>query len=324
MKKSLFLLLVLVIGIQISCETDNDTSIDIILTDPCETVFPTPEELRYEAVYDQPIVLNADNPSFYSNEIVEITWTLPEGLSNTELQIIETDTPFSCDDYSKFHDLNNDFSAGYGNQNIHYYITNEIITPLENPKYISYRVRSTDIELMRGYSQWTDVKSFSVLPLSGLNKTTITVPYLFNFITEEVNNEYYSGIISFPNYRLNTIAADNSIDYDKIRSARIIDFESNFITQLSGGENPFTKLILGFDEDINPNENAYPFDVFGEFFPGTFQESPISGNLYGTYSKNLVSDLNNYDLKLAYVLEDTVGSQHEVVINITYEIYTID
>lgn len=325
MSKRVAQILLLTVFIFITaCESDDDNSAEIILTNPCESVIPTPEHLKYIETYDKPIIENTNNATFYSNEIVEIRWTLPNGLSNTELQIIETDAPFTCDDYGKFHDLNNDFSAGYGNQYVHYYSVSQFLLPLENPKYISYRARTKDIELNTGYSHWTDVKSFTILPLSGLNKTTITVPYTFNFITEDNNNEYYSGVTSASDYKLIDIAADNILDFNKIQLVRIIDFESHFLTHLDNGANPFSKLILGFDEAVNPAEDAYPFKVVAEVFPGTFQDNPISGNLYGTYSQNLVSVMNNYDLKLAYLLDDIVGAEHQIQINFTFEVYSID
>lgn len=309
----------------VSCETDNDDNIENNLqpfsTDSCESIFPTPYSLRYEAVYDKPIITQPTNFVFYSNEIVEIRWNLPGNLWSTELQIIESNIPFDCNEYEKFHELNNNFSAGYGNQFVHYYSSTEFLEPIQDSIFVNYRARTTDIESPRGYSKWTDVKSFTIVPLSDLNKVTITVPYTFNFITEEINNEYYSGVTSFPDFRLVDIANDFSLDYNKIRLARVIGLESNFITQLGNGENPFSKLILGFDEAVNPSEDAYPFKVFGEVFPGSFQESPISGNLYGTFTQNLVPEINNYDLKMAYVLEDIVGSQHEITINLTFEIF---
>ncbi|MDC3132680.1 hypothetical protein OA501_00505 [Flavobacteriaceae bacterium] len=315
----------LTIVIQISCETDNADNIENSLqpfsTDSCEGLFPTPDSLRYEAVYDKPLMTQPANFVFYSSEIVEIKWSLPGNLWNTELQIIESNIPFDCNEYQKFHELNNNFSAGYGNQFIHYYSTTEFFEPLQDSIFVSYRARTTDIESPRGYSKWTDVKSFTVVPLSDLNKVTITVPYTFNFITEEINNDYYSGVTLFPNFRLNEIANDYNLDYNKIRLARIVGLEANFITQLGNGENPFSKLILGFNEDTDPNEDVYPFKVFGEIFPGSFQESPISGNLYGTLTQNLVPEINNYDLKMAYVLEDVISSQHEIIINLTFEIF---
>ena len=329
MKKTISqLILISVLVIQISCETDNGedgvNNLQPFSTDSCESVFPTPDSLRYDAVHDKPIITQPTDFVFYSNEIVMIRWNLPGNLWNTELQIIESNTPFNCNDYEKFHELNNNFSAGYGNQFVHLYATTEFLEPIQDSIFVSYRARTTDIESPKGYSKWTDVKSFTVVPLSDLNKITVTVPYTFSFITEEINNEFYSGTTSFPDFRLAEIANDYSLNYDKIRLTRIIGLEANFVTQFGNGENPFSKLILGFNEDIDSNEDAYPFKVFGEVFPGSFQESPISGNLYGTLTQNLVPEMNNYDLKMAYVLEDMVGSQHEVTINLTFEIFSED
>ncbi|MDF4201597.1 hypothetical protein PXD56_01435 [Maribacter sp. SA7] len=325
MKKRILHLVFLFLVIQISCETDNGDNVENNLqpfsTDTCESLFPTPDSLRYEPIYGKPIITQPINSIFYSNEIVEIGWNLPDNLWNTELQIIQTNNSFDCNEYGKFHELNNNFSAGYGNQYVHYYSTTEFLEPIQDSIFVSYRARTTDIESPQGYSKWTDVKSFSIVPLSNLNKVTITVPYTSNFITEESNNEYYSGIISFPNARLTEIANDFNLDYNKIRLVRLINIEGNFITQFGNGENPFSKLILGFNEDINTNENVYPFEVFGEIFPGSFEESPVTGNLYNNLTKNLVPEMNNYDLKMAYVLEDIVGSPHEIFINLTFEIF---
>ena len=328
MKKGLFSLFFLFAIIQISCETDNDDTAENDLepfsTDACEIAFPTPDSLRYESVYDKPVITQPANTIFYSNEIVEIRWDLPGNLWNTELQIIESDRPFDCSEYERFHELNNGFSAGYGNQYVHLYSTTEFFEPIQDSIYVSYRARTTDIESPQGYSKWTDVKSFGIVPLASLNKVTLTVPYTLNFTTEENNNAYYSGITSFSNYKLADIANDYTLEYDKIRLVRLIGLESNFITLAGNGENPFSQLILGFNEEVNPDENVYPFEVFGEIFPGSFEESPIMGILYSNLTQNLVSEMNNYDLKMAYVLEDLVGSEHEMTINLTFEIFSED
>lgn len=164
----------------------------------------------------------------------------------------------------KFHELNNNFTVGYGNQFIHYYTTTENFTPVQNTIFVSYRARTTDIETSKGYSKQTDVESFSIVPLSKLKKETITVSYTLDFTPEENNNNYYSGIVIASNYRLVDIANDNSINYDKIYLVRLISFEGNLITKFGSGENPFSKLILGF------NENVYSFDVFGDIYLGSF------------------------------------------------------
>ena len=43
------------------------------------------------------------------------------------------------------------------------------------------------------------------------------------------------------------------------------------MTRFGNGENPFSKLSIGFNEDINPDENVYPFGILVEVFPGSFQ-----------------------------------------------------
>jgi hypothetical protein len=33
------------------------------------------------------------------------------------------------------------------------------------------------------------------------------------------------------------------------------------MTRFGNGENPFLKLSIGFNEDVNPHQNVYPFGV---------------------------------------------------------------
>lgn len=324
MNKKLFAPIFLSLILWISCDNSDDSEegLQPFSTDICEIEFPTPDSLRYEAVHNEPIFTGPTSSIYYSNEIVPIKWTLPDNLRSTELQIIQFTDSYDCSDYEKFHKLNNQFTVGYGGQTVHYFSTSELLDPIQDSIFVSYRARATDIESPKGYSKWTDVKNFVVVPLSHLDKSTITVPYTINFVAEETENQYYSGVVSFQNYKLRQISNDYNLDYDKIRLVRITNLEGEFITQFGNGENPFSKLTVGFNEEIDPNENVYPFIVFGEIFPGSFEESPIRGNLYETLTKNIISEMNNYDLKMAYVLEDTIGSQHEVIINLTFEIFS--
>lgn len=253
---------------------------------------------------------------------MDIEWSLPGDLWNTEIQFIETNAPYSCDDYYLFHQLNND-GYGCGNQYVHYYSSPQSIS-LQDSIFVSYRARSTDVKMVKDYSLWTEVKSFTIVPTSFLNKKTVSDTYNFNFVTEEVNHFYYSGITTLPNYRLENIADVNDIAYDKIRVVNIVGFTITFKTFREDGQNPFARIMIGYDENINPDETVYPFDVIGDAYPGSFEESPMTGTLYGNLDQNIAADMKNYDLKIAYALEDIVGSLHEIDIDLTFEIYYED
>jgi hypothetical protein len=45
----------------------------------------TPENLRYDAIYEPPTLIQLDYSLFYSNEAVEIKWSLPGNLWNSKL-----------------------------------------------------------------------------------------------------------------------------------------------------------------------------------------------------------------------------------------------
>lgn len=92
-----------------------------------------------------------------------------------------------------------------------------------------------------------------------------------SFTTEEINEDYYSGVATKSNYKLIEIANEHNINYEKIRLVRLLNLEGNFMTRFGNGENPFSKLSIGFNEDINPDENVYPFGILVEVFPGSFQ-----------------------------------------------------
>lgn len=101
--------------IQIFCDTENN--LEPFSIDSCESFIETPENLRYNAIYEKPILAQLDTSVFYSSETVEIKWSLPGDLWNTELQIIETSNAFSCNDFVKFHELGHSFTVGYGEIN---------------------------------------------------------------------------------------------------------------------------------------------------------------------------------------------------------------
>lgn len=326
MRNNILSLFILSFFFLLSCSTEiPDENIDRPLppfsTDPCELITPTPDSLRYEAIYNKPNLLEPEDSVYYSSERIDINWSLPDDLSNTELQLIESSKPYDCNDYEKFHLLDNN-SFGYGNQFVHHYSTTENVLPVQDTIFVSYRARSTDVQMVKNYSKWTDVRTFTVVPLSNLKKETVISSYNLNFTTEEIGHFYYSGVVKAPNQRLSDLASDNNINYDKIRLVRVVNFEVVFNTQMDEGKIPFERLLVGFNETIDPEETVYPFKVIGDVYPGSFEESPVQGTLYDNMPQNIISDLKNYDFKVAYALEDVVGSQHEIVINLTFEIYS--
>ncbi|MCC8361114.1 hypothetical protein [Salinimicrobium sediminilitoris] len=309
----------------LSCSTDeNEDDLLPFSTDPCELVTPTPEGLRFEGIYDPPIITLEEDHIFYSNERMDIEWSLPGDLWNTEIQFIETSQPFSCDDYYKFHELKND-GFGYGYQYVHYYSSPQSLS-YQDTIFVSYRARSTDVNMVKNYSLWTNIKSFIIVPAGDLNKKTVSEIYNLSFITEEQDHHYYSGVTSFPNYRLSDIADANEIPFEKIKVVNLVGFQVTFKTFREDGSNPFSSIIIGYDDKINPQSTFYPFDVLGVAYPGSFEESPMPGNIQklGNLEQNIISDVMNYDLKVAYHLEEIAGSQQEIELNLIFDIYYED
>ena len=114
----------------LSCSTDdNEEKFAPFSAAPCELFTPTPDSLRFKAIYDPPSIKLEQNHIFYSNERIEIEWNLPGDLWNTELQFIETSEPFTCDDYYKFHQLHHFLNQGNFRCRIH---KNEYVQFLEN------------------------------------------------------------------------------------------------------------------------------------------------------------------------------------------------
>lgn len=316
-------ILLLFLFLQLSCTSPDDgEKLQAFSSDPCELITPTPDSLRFKVVYDTPIIKLKDNHIFYSSERMDIEWSLPEDLWNTELQFIETSEPFSCDDYNKFHQLKNG-GFGYGNQYVHYYNSPQSLSFLDTI-YVSYRARSTDVKMVKDYSLWTEVKSFIIAPTNNLNKKTISDVYNVKFVTEEINHHYYSGITTLPNYRLINIANTNDISFEKIRIVNIIGFNISFKTFREDGQNPFKRIMIGYDENVNPAETVYPFDVIGDASPGSFEESPMTGTLYRSLDRNIAADMQNYDLKIAYHLWGISGTQQEMNLNLIFDIYYED
>ncbi len=98
--------------------------------------------------------------------------------------------------------------------------------------------------------------------------------------------------------------------------------ETNFITKFNNNQNPFSTVFVGFNEDFEVNKDFYPFELFGRVAPGSYQESPIVGQLYYPNSGNYFAEMNQYDFKVAYKLEDVAGTNHQIAIAITYEVFS--
>lgn len=317
---SIIIMILIFSSTLLSCSSDdNEEKLLPFSTDPCELIIPTPDSLRFKAIYEMPIIKLAENHIFYSNERMDIVWDLPGDLWNTEIQFIETNAPYSCDDYDKFHQLNNE-GFGYGNQFVHYYSSPQSLS-YRDTIFVSYRARSTDVKMVKDYSLWTEVKSFIIVPTNDLNKKIISETYNLKFVTEEMDHHYYSGITKFSNYRLIDIANSNNIPYEKIRIVNITGFNITFKTFREDGEIPFERIMIGYDENVNPDETVYPFDVIGDAYPGSFEESPFTGTLYGNLDRNIAPHMINYDLKIAYHLREVEGRQHEFNIYLLFEIY---
>lgn len=307
----------------LSCSTDdNEEKLAPFSADPCELITPTPDSLRFKAIYEPPSIKLEQNHIFYSNERIDIEWNLPGDLWNTELQFIETNEPYTCDDYYKFHQLNNN-GIGYGNQYVHYYYSPQSLN-IRDTIYVSYRARSTDVKMIKDYSLWTEVKSFIIVPTNDLNKRTVSEVYNLKFLTEEVNHHYYSGVTKFSNYRLEDIAISHDIPYEKIRLVNITGFNLTFKSFQEDGQNPFERIMIGYDEMVNSDETVYPFDIIGDAYPGSYEESPMTGTLYGNLDRNIAADMQNYDLKIAYHLWGLAGTQQELDINLIFDIYYED
>ena len=179
--------------------------------------------------------------------------------------------------------------------------------------------------MVKDYSLWTEVQSFIIVPTGDLKKKTITENYNLSFITEEINHHYYSGVTS-TNYRLSDIATANGINYEKIKIVNLIGFQVTFKTFREDGSNPFSSIMIGYDEDVNPNNTVYPFDILGVAYPGSYEENPMPGNIqtFGNLDQNIVADMINYDLKVAYHLEEIAGFQQEIELNLIFDFYFED
>jgi len=278
------------------------------------------EEEILNIIYDIPSSISpSNNSTFYSHEQFTISWELPSGLNNSEIQVLESSNPINTNDSSIFENLP---ITGYGVQTSHIFsYTEDPNNPISEIIYIGYRIRAKDLELETGYSEWTEIRTFTILPLSNLNKQTINVTYDFNFITEEVNNEYYSGVVEKIDYSLNEIAIANNLDLERIKVVRPVNVKANFITLTADGQNPFHPITFGYNDTEGENNSVYPFNPLGQVFPGSFEESPIQAQLYNQQHINLNNDMRTYNLKMAYLLEDNSNTEHQVQLNFELDIY---
>ena len=288
----------------ISCNSNNDENIEEITN----------------IIYDIPFSISPDNSSiFYSHEQFTISWELPDELNNSEIQILESSNPIDTSDNSIFENLP---INGYGGQTSHIFsYLEDPNNPISETIYIGYRIRAKDLELETGYSEWTEIKTFKILPLINLDKQTVIVSYDFNFITVESNNEYYSGIVEKVDYKLSDIATENNLNLERIKVVRPISVKGNFQTLTNDGQNPFHPITFGYNDSIEQNDSVYPFDPLGQIFPGSYEESPVQAQLYNQQYINLNNDMRTYNLKMAYLLIDNPNSEHQVQLNFEFDIY---
>ncbi|WP_147297713.1 hypothetical protein [Seonamhaeicola aphaedonensis] len=334
----------------LSCNTDSHNPA-FQITDPCESSSPTPDSLQYTPVYVKPVITSPDNnsiiPIIYGDEVVEIKWKAPKDANYFELKYFQLDHPYNCLDYEKFHRLGvvrengviiNQGTTGFYRTNRRYYwLINGINHPFykhfsdslkitQDTVYVAYRMRSKifdRVNLSEKFSLWSDVKTFAMVPLFNLKKDIIEVTYNFNFIAEETNEYYFSGMAKANNYRLNNIASDNHLNFEKIKSIRPVKFVTNFLRGYENIKNPFPWIVIGFNEDYEFKKVFCPFEVLGSVSPDLEQGSrSIEGQFLQTFSNNFLSQMIDYDLKLAYKLHDNPGTEHEIGITLTYEVFS--
>lgn len=314
---SAFVCSLVAIGILASCyDPDSEYSVCLQYATP-------PDSLDYKPIYEQPINLTTDS-IYFAHEQAQIAWKLPEGLISTEIQGIRFNRPFTCEDYTEFHKLGfsgGEFGVGYGNQYGHYIYLG---ADLADTVFVAYRLRSAGLEV-GGYSAWTPVRSMIILPIVYLDKHRLIVNYDFDILTEELNQEYYSGITELKGYRLEEIARENGLDPSQVVVVRPVASRWYFTSRFEDGKCPFSRAIAGFDERVEEN-SAYPFDALTEGRPGTYEESPVPGTIYphGGQYRNMRDELQEFDIKLAYDLEDAVGKQHQVRLQFEYDFYLTD
>ncbi len=280
----------------------------------------TDEEERLNIIYAIPSSISpSKNSTFYSHEQFIIGWELPSGLNNSEIQVLKSSKPINTNDVTLFENLP---INGYGGQTSHIFsFIEDTNNPISEIIYIGYRIRAKDLEPEIGYSEWTEIRTLTILPLSDLNKKTINVIYDFKFITEEVNNRYYSGVVEKIDYNLNEIAIENNLDLERIKVVRPVSVNANFITLTDDGQNPFRPITFGYNDTEEENNSVYPFNPLGQIFPGSFQESPIQAQLYNQRHINLNNDMRTYNLKMAYLLKFNPNTEHQVKLNFELDIY---
>jgi hypothetical protein len=270
-------------------------------------------------IYETPFSISpVNNSTFYSHERFIINWELPSGLNNSEIQVLVSSSPINTVDISAFEDV----PINGGNQtSYNFAYIQDPDNPISEIIYIGYRIRARDYELETGYSEWTEIRTFKIIPLLSLTKQTINVSYNLNFITEEVNNEYYSGIVEKFDYSLAEITLENNLDLERIKVIRPANVEANFLTMTSDGRNPFHPVTFGFNDSEEQNTSVYPFEPLGQVFPGSYQESPIQAQLYNQQHVNLNNDMRKNNLKVAYLLVDNPNTEHQLQLNFNLDIY---
>ncbi|WP_242206489.1 hypothetical protein [Aestuariivivens insulae] len=337
----------MVLLLTVFCCNNNKHNPAFQITDPCESTSPTPDSLLYTPVYEKPVITSPNNnsiiPIIYGDEVVEIKWESPKDLVRLELEYFKLDHPYDCLDYEKFrpsypimvNGVVGEGSTSFPNNTgrCHYWLINGFYDPfktdyfeiIKDTVYVAYRMRSKSIwsDPSKKFSLWTDVKTFAMVPLVNLKKDIIEVSYHFNFIAEETHEYYFSGMAKANNYRLNNMASDNHLNLEKIRSIRPVKFVTNFVSGFARNKNPFLLLTIGFNEDYEYKKLFCPFELIGSVAPSSNQESrSIEGQFLETYSNNFLSQMKDYDLKLAYKLEGASGTEQKVLITLTYEVFS--
>ena len=263
--------------------------------------------------YEKPLILRPENRfSFYAGEQIQISWQLPDTtVRSTEFHGLWLPRLFESEDIQYFE--SNTATTKFTDTFDFFVKLDEDIT---STFYYGYRLRSTGA---KGSSEWTDVKSFAIRPISGFQIMPLTFSFYFDFSTME-NNNFYSGIaVSDSSNFLSAFSATN-FNLDQIKVIRPISGNITSLDTNAVFHDAFDRLVIGYDDF----DNIWTFDVIGETYPTTssanFRFYPDEGRARNI--RYLILD-DQYELKMAYFLasQQYLNQNYKLKLDIEVNIY---
>jgi hypothetical protein len=272
--------------------------------------------------YPTPELLTPDRAEFFSTEEVRFGWRLAQGITGSDHTILFLPGFFDPTLHQVIFDTTGTTSGfrtspGAEPQQEIVYHPNP-----DAPKevFISYRIRSAGPE---GTSDWTEVRSLVIRPVSRMDRVVVTFDVEFDFESRE-SDGYYSATTLSSTVDFDRLLRDAGRDPARARVARptqmLLSYEgSNYLD--------FDRVVLGFHGTVD-RSGDYPFDPItgGYGMPMPQAMAQLSLSPYGGRFLNVIGGLRQPEprIEMAYFLSSRAqpGTMHRARLQIELEVFS--